>query len=428
MTDPFDALRAPVRPVDPDPAFAAALRSRIERALLDPQEPAMTTTTDRPTTLAPVRLHALTPYLAVTDARAAVAFYVEVFGATRRGEPIVMPDGRVGHVEVTLGDSVLMLADEYPEIGLVAPVGRGGPSQSLRLEVSDPDAVVARAVAAGAVLDRPVTDSPDGRGGSVLDPSGHRWMIAREPATSRAGDIGYASLWRPDVVVAERFYHSVFGWTVESAGHPQGRRVTGLRTHLGMFGGQQQPSLFPCFAVPDVDVAVVLVRAAGGTAEDPVTEEFGRVAGCVDDQGLQFAMYSAPAASMTAGGDAAEIVPGAVELDYAELRVPDATRARAFYGTVLGWRFVPGADPGYWHMEVAAGGHTRPMTGLAGGHDEPSVLPTFTVPDLEAAVAAVRVAGGTATDPAGTRHGTSAACTDDQGAPFLLLPSRGWST
>ena len=118
MTDPLDALRAPIRPADPDPGFARALRTRLERALLDPREDPMTTL-EAPRTTA--RMHALTPYLAVTDAVAAVEFYVAAFGAVRRGAPILMPDGRTAHVEVALGDSVLMLADEFPEMGLAAP-------------------------------------------------------------------------------------------------------------------------------------------------------------------------------------------------------------------------------------------------------------------------------------------------------------------
>jgi len=165
MTDPFDALRGVDGPVDPHPAFAAALRTRVERALLSPLEDPMTSTltTSRTTP----RMHSLTAYLAVVDARASIAFYVAAFGAVRRGDPRVMPDGRIGHVEVGIGDTVLMLADEFPEIGLRAPVGRGGPSQSLRLETADPDGVVAAAVAAGAVLERPVTEAPYGRGGVV---------------------------------------------------------------------------------------------------------------------------------------------------------------------------------------------------------------------------------------------------------------------
>lgn len=111
-------LRAPITPADPDPGLARALRTRLERALLDPREDPVTTL-EAPRTTA--RMRALTPYLAVTDAVVAVDFCVAAFGAVRHGAPILMPDGRTGHVEVALGDSVLMLADEFPEMGLAAP-------------------------------------------------------------------------------------------------------------------------------------------------------------------------------------------------------------------------------------------------------------------------------------------------------------------
>jgi uncharacterized glyoxalase superfamily protein PhnB len=186
MTDPLDALREPIRPVHPEPGFAAQLREHLERLLLatgPESEESSVTISDAPATstdVAALPLHALTPYLAVPDATAALDFYVDVFGAVRRGEPIVMPDGRIGHAEIALGDSVVMLAEEFPEMGLRAPAP-GAVSVSLRLEVADPDAVVARAVARGARLERPVTDSPYGRGGVVVDPAGHRWMISRGP-------------------------------------------------------------------------------------------------------------------------------------------------------------------------------------------------------------------------------------------------------
>jgi uncharacterized glyoxalase superfamily protein PhnB len=389
MTDPLDALRAPITPADPDPGFARALRARLERALLDPREDPMTTL-EAPRTTA--RMHALTPYLAVTDAVAAVDFYVAAFGAVRRGDPIVMPDGRTGHVEVVLGDSVLMLADEFPEMGLAAPATRGGVSQSLRLEVTDPDAVVARAVAAGGTLERPVTDSPYGRGGVVLDPSGHRWMVSRDVPTARAGDVVYASLWTPDADRARAFYGAVLG--------DLGR--------LGISADPQRSGLFCGYAVDDVDAAVAVVRAAGGTATGPVEDHGGRVADCVDDQGLAFALFQGPGAPVT--------VPG-----YAELRLPDATRARAFYGTVLGWGFAPNEGrPGYWNGTVD-GERTRPRTGLDGGHAVPTVVPTFVVPDLAAAIRAARAAGGTAEEPGPARFGLVAPCVDDQGTPFLLL-------
>ncbi|GAA3222445.1 VOC family protein [Pseudonocardia petroleophila] len=389
MTDPLDALRVPVTPVDPDPAFARALRARLERALLDPREDPMTTTLDAPRTTA--RMHALTPYLAVTDAVVAVDFYVAAFGAVRRGEPVLMPDGRTGHAEVALGDSVLMLADEFPEMGLAAPATRGGVSQSLRLEVADPDAVVARALAAGGTLERAVTDSPYGRGGVVLDPSGHRWMVSRDVPAARHGDVVYASLWSPDADRARAFYGAVLG--------DLGRLGISSGSAAGLFCG---------YAVDDVDAAVAVVRAAGGTATEPVADHGGRVADCVDDQGLAFALFEGPGAPVT--------VP-----EYAELRLPDATRARAFYGTVLGWGFTPGHDrPGYWNGTVD-GERTRPRTGLDGGHEVPAVVPTFTVPDLASATAAVRAAGGAADEPTTARFGLVAGCVDDQGSRFLLL-------
>ena len=177
MTDAFDALRIPDAPAAPDLEFASGLRARVERALLAPLEDPMSVTEARPprgrTIQSPSQPDTRTRSLRTSPPPTPAppsTFYVDAFGAAQRGEPIVMPDGRIGHVEIEVGDSVLMLADEYPELDLLAPVTRGGPSQSLRLEVADPDAVVQRAVAAGGVLERPVTDSPHGRGGVVRDP------------------------------------------------------------------------------------------------------------------------------------------------------------------------------------------------------------------------------------------------------------------
>src|SRR5918997_1455685 len=134
LPDPFRPLGEPITPVDPDQAFAAELRSRLERALLAPEGTPMTATVE-------ATQHTLGCYLAVNNARGALDFYEQAFGARRRGEPIVMDDGRVGHAELTIGDSVLMLADEFAEIGLLSPRTRGGASQSLYLRVSEPDAV-----------------------------------------------------------------------------------------------------------------------------------------------------------------------------------------------------------------------------------------------------------------------------------------------
>jgi predicted enzyme related to lactoylglutathione lyase len=418
-TDPLHDLRIPIDPVDPDPGFAAALRARVERALLAPEgEPAMSVTTDRTTTspaAATPRRPALTPYLAVVDAERAIAFYAAAFGAVPRGEPVVMPDGRIGHAELALGDSVLMLADEYPEIGLAAPLTRGGPSQSLRLEVADPDAVVDAAVAAGATLDRPVGDSPYGRGGVVVDPSGHRWMVSGQAAAPKPGDLGYASIRTPDVAAADAFYRAVLGWEITDTHAGRGRRIDGRAMHLGMWGGVERPTLSPCWAVPDVEETVAFVRAAGGTAGEPTDEPFGRAAECVDDQGLPFAVFTPPGG--TGSGTGAARGPG--DLDYYEIRTPDPTRTRAFYSTVLGWRFHPGGEPGYWHP-LTGGDWPEPFCGLRQS-DTAAVVPWFLVTDAAEGAARVRAAGGTAGTPVGNRDGLLAECIDDQGTAFGLI-------
>jgi predicted enzyme related to lactoylglutathione lyase len=408
MTDPFDALRSPSVPVAPDPGFARALRARIERALLATDVEAV------PSEAAV--LHAVTPYLTVADAAEAIALYADAFGARRRGEPILMPDGRIGHAEIVIGDSVLMLAEEFPEMDLLAPVHRGGASQSLHVEVPDPDAAVERAVARGGVLERPVADGPYGRGGVVRDPSGHRWMVSA-PSGPRPGQITYAAFWTRDVARADRFYARVLGWRTvpgPNADGPPTRQVSDLALPLGLHAADQASTLAPYYSVPDVDAAVALVRAAGGTAAEPGDRSYGRAAECVDDQGLPFTLVA------PTGGGLRRRPDGPGELDYALLRVPDTTRARAFYGTVLGWRFRPGTGPGYWHPEPV-GGPADPAFGLEGGHAEAVVVPWFRVPDLDSALAAVRAAGGRGVGP--VRHqrgGPRAECADDQGGRFGL--------
>jgi PhnB protein len=120
----------------------------------------------------------LTPYLIVPDGAASVEFYRRAFGASERMR-LVTPDGKIGHAELVIGDSVVMLADEYPAHGARAPQHFGGSPVMLHLYVQDVDAVVARAVAAGATLTRPVQDQFYGdRSGAVTDPFGHLWHIA----------------------------------------------------------------------------------------------------------------------------------------------------------------------------------------------------------------------------------------------------------
>lgn len=121
----------------------------------------------------------LTPYLCVPDARAAIQWYVDVLGAEVTHEPIVMPDGRIGHVELAVGGAGWMMSDEFAEAGVAAPDPARGAAVTLHLEVADCDALAARVVAAGVVLDRRPEDAgPAGRVAVFRDPAGHRWFLS----------------------------------------------------------------------------------------------------------------------------------------------------------------------------------------------------------------------------------------------------------
>jgi PhnB protein len=126
----------------------------------------------------PEGYHSVTPYLAVDDAAAALEFYKQAFGARERMR-MPAPGGKVGHAEIEIGDSCIMLADEYPDMGFRSPKAFGGTPVTLHLYVEDVDAVARQAVAAGAKELRPVKDQFYGdRTGTVADPFGHVWHIA----------------------------------------------------------------------------------------------------------------------------------------------------------------------------------------------------------------------------------------------------------
>ncbi|MDE2234848.1 MAG: VOC family protein [Gammaproteobacteria bacterium] len=121
--------------------------------------------------------HSITPYLIIDGAAAALEFYKRAFGAK---EKVRMPHGeRIAHAEILIGDSHVMLADEHPQMGYRAPAAGNMPPVGILLYVKDVDAVFARAVAAGARVDRPLADQFYGdRTGSIIDPFGHRWYLA----------------------------------------------------------------------------------------------------------------------------------------------------------------------------------------------------------------------------------------------------------
>ena len=126
----------------------------------------------------PEGYHAITPYLSIRDATRAIEFYTKAFGAKLKLR-LDAPGGEVGHKEMKIGDSIVMLADESPEMEFMSPKAHGGTSVLMHLYVKDVDATIAKAAAAGARVIRPVKDQFYGdRAGGVEDPFGHRWYIA----------------------------------------------------------------------------------------------------------------------------------------------------------------------------------------------------------------------------------------------------------
>lgn len=122
--------------------------------------------------------HQICPYLCVRGAGAAIDFYVDAFGAVEKLR-LTEPGGRIGHAELDIGGALLMMSDEYPELGIQGPRDEELPPVTIYLHVDDADAVIARAADAGARVERSVEDQFYGeRSGVVIDPFGHRWYIA----------------------------------------------------------------------------------------------------------------------------------------------------------------------------------------------------------------------------------------------------------
>ncbi|CAM2986222.1 glyoxalase [Mycobacterium intermedium] len=423
MSDPLHVLHTEDLPVQPDPAFAARLRRRLEAALSLPEgvemsgtatavseltEPsALNTDTTGATAAAPPRSAAL-PYLTVADARAALAWYTDAFGATVIGEPIVMDDSRIGHAEIEIAGGVLYLADQFPELGLKAPAPEAV-SVSLMLHVPDTDAALRRAQEQGADVVRDIYEAHGSRNATIIDPFGHRWMLTGpvgEPI--RHGDVGYISVWVPDAARAAAFYGHVLGWTYD----PDSQQVTNTDLPTGIFTVAGRPTLFCCYAVADLAAARAAITEAGGAVGETREFEFGTVLEATDSQGTAFAVFEPMAGrkrpQLNGSG------PG--ELSYITYEVADSAEFRGFYGRVLGWTFEPGRIDDGWQVA-----NVHPMAGAAGGSAHPRTVPMWTVADIDAAVARVREAGGTVlAEPSRQPYGLSAECADDQGGRFYL--------
>ncbi|OBJ96663.1 glyoxalase [Mycolicibacterium fortuitum] len=418
--DPLTVLNGNDQPVSPDPAFAARLRARLESALTLPErtqgvdmsgtETAIAELNEPSAATAPPR-SAVVPYLTVPDARAAIAWYVDALGAVKIGEPIVMDDGRIGHAELELAGGVLYLADEYPEIGLKAPSPQAN-SVSLMLEVPDTDAALERARILGAQVQREPYENYGTRNAAIIDPSGHRWMLSG-PATGATvqiqhGDVGYVSVWAPDAERAAAFYGHVLGWTYD----PATGQVTNTRQPIGISGVAGAGTLFCCYAVTDLDGARRAIVSGGGEPGQTREFDFGTVLEATDPTGAPFAVFlpagQTPRPELNGSG------PG--ELSYITYEVPDSTTFKQFYSRVLFWTFEPGRIDDGWGVQGS-----QPMSGMAGGAEQTTTVPMWTVADIDAAVSRVIEAGGTVLQqPSRQDYGVMAECTDDQGCRFYL--------
>ena len=130
----------------------------------------------------PKGYHTITPFMTVRDAARAIEFYKQAFGAKEKG---VMkgPGGKVMHAELVIGDSIIMLADEFPEFGSLSPQSTGGSGTGLHIYIEDVDSAFDRAVKAGATVEMPVADMFWGdRYGKLRDPFGHKWSIGTHKA------------------------------------------------------------------------------------------------------------------------------------------------------------------------------------------------------------------------------------------------------
>jgi PhnB protein len=139
-------------------------------------------------------MHTITPHIVVRDAPRAIEWYQQALGAKERGQRIEVPGGKLIHAELWFGDSAVMVADEFPEMGVSSPQTVGGTSTVLQLATDDVDALWARAVDAGAEVLHPLQDQFWGeRQGQIADPFGHRWNLAKHLRDVPAEEIARAA-------------------------------------------------------------------------------------------------------------------------------------------------------------------------------------------------------------------------------------------
>lgn len=325
MNDPIDpteatfaALRLPAAPLAPRPGFATELRHRIESALhpTTPTEAPMSTessTVEPPATEASVPL---SPYLSVNGAAAAIDWYRDVLGAIETLR-FLGDDGRIGHAELVIGGSKILLADEYPEVDVHGPAHYGGTPVSLYLEVVDVDHTYERAVDAGAQSERAPSDQGHGNRNAIfLDPFGHRWMVSQTIDADRtaaanqdpSGDMtaftvtgrtpaepGYLVMATHDLARARAFYGALFDWEIEAGNLEGGGHIANTRFPMGFMTSDVEmtdaPATVVHIRVDDIESYATRVTELGGRVLSRNDYPSGGNAECVDDQGYRFDLF-----------------------------------------------------------------------------------------------------------------------------------------
>lgn len=304
---PLDALRAPIIPLAPDPAFAATLRARLERILATPETDSPPTEEEVPMPRTQVTGEVLLRdglsrngtrtgdisyiSLGIPHLDRAKAFYGRVLGwrfATGRQDPAG------GQVD-----------DVIPQIGLWSGPqlsGRVTHGAVLAFRVEDLDEAIAAVRAHGGTA----TDArrePYGLTANCTDNQGLDFYLHQLPPPGREapengglpGDVSYVTVLVADGGLAQEFYGAVLGWRFSPTGRPDGWSVEGPRPQVGLAGGRADDAgVVLSYQVADLAEAVSRVREAGGSATDPAERPYGLESSCTDDQGTPFYLHEFP--------------------------------------------------------------------------------------------------------------------------------------
>jgi predicted enzyme related to lactoylglutathione lyase len=295
MPDPFEAMRVPTTPVRPDPAFAAHLRGRLERALAVPRGEPMTDVHASPTAADQATAYRLRhgdiAYASwnVADVDRAARFFADVLGWTYGDDPA---DRR--HVAgATPSHGLFEVAEPH--------------TLFLCFAVDDAAGAVTAIRAAGGQAAEP-EETPHGLIADCHDPLGTPFAVvevppgpdgrARPPANgARQGDISYVTMEVVDSMVARDFYGMVLGWRFAPGSQDDGFQVEGPVPMTGLAGGAGRAAVVPMYRVDDIAAAVERVRTGGGTATDPEAQPYGVTSDCADDQGNRFYLGELPTPS-----------------------------------------------------------------------------------------------------------------------------------